>query len=897
MKRIKIYTIRMIKRMKRPISFKKQVEERLDSFLEEQRKNFPADELITIDLHCHDHNSNVPDELIARILNVPETWLAGEELINTLKARGCSAFSVTNHNNSRSCYELIEKGEDILVGAEWSCMVPDYKTGIHVLAYGFTPEQESKLNKLRTDIYKFQEYTKENDIPTIWAHPLYHYKSTGTPPMEFFDKMSLLFERFEVINGQRDSWQNMLVKEWIASLDAEKIDRLSRVFKIPADKYVRDPFLKAMAGGSDSHMGIFAGLTGTRLYIPGLGDIKDKKKSELALEAIKNGNMAPYGSHNDTEKMAVTFLDYFCQIGINLKDPGLLRMLLHKGEPKDKLIAYAAANGFMELKRHKTTFNFLKVFKDCFAGNVPGRIKRFIVTKDYREVFKLAANMAAIRRDDPEKAVSAFDSSIHKIFEILNKLLVSRAEKKIEKLNRKHDLSSLKIEEIISGIEIPSHFRALFDEKEMLKNDRLKSINISKFMDGLSFPFLASAVILASFFTSAKVMYNSRRLLDEFADEYGVLKHPERTLWITDTFEDTNGVAMVLKSMLGEIRRRDLPIDILAASNTLESGDHFIAVKPVAKFTLPFYRQQPVRIPNLLEIHRLFKEGEYSRIICSTEGPMGMAAVYLKHAYSVPAYFYVHTDWMMFSDKVLHLDEQNKSRLRRLLRAFYRQFEGLFVLNKDQRKWLIGKDMGFDPQKVFLTAHWADNGFVPKKTDKKKIFNLSGDEPVLLFAGRLSDEKGVMEIPLIAEKVRSSFPDIKIAFAGIGPRESDLRAAMPDAVFLGWVDHERLPEIYSAADMLILPSRFDTFGCVVLEALSCGLPVIAYNTKGPKDIIVSGLNGYLARNGSEMANRIIEFLSDKKLRLKFKDASLKRASEYDPEKIISRLMQDLMSAA
>lgn len=883
--------------MSKFITFREEVVLKLNSFLKEQIGRFPEGETITIDLHCHDHNSNVPDEIIARIMNVPETWLSSEELIRVLRSRGCDAFTVTNHNNTRSCYKLIEKGEDILVGAEWSCMVPDYKIGIHVLAYGFTQEQEKKLNKLRTDIYKFQEYTKENDIPTILAHPLYHYKSTGLPPMEFFDKMSLLFERFEVINGQRDSWQNMLVKVWIESLTREKIGRLSKAFRIPEDKYVRDPYLKAMAGGSDSHMGIFTGLTGSKLYIPGLKEIKDKKKSELALRAIKAGRIAPFGSHNDTEKMAVTFLDYFCQIGMNMKDPGLLRMLLHKGESKDKFIAFAAANGFMELKRHKTTFNFLKVFKDCFAGNVPGRVKRFIVSKDYREVFKLASNMAAIRRNDPEKSIVAFDYSIYKIFEILNRLLVSRAEKKVEKLNHEHDLSSVKIEEIISGIELPSHFRALFDEDRIPKANRLRSINISKFLDGLSFPFLASAVILASFYTSARVMYKSRQLLDEFADAYGTLRHPERTLWITDTFEDSNGVAMVLKSMLAEIRRRNLPIDILAASSSLESGDHFISVKPVSEFTLPFYKQQPVRIPNLLEIHKLFKEGEYNRIICSTEGPMGMAAVYLKYAYSVPAYFYVHTDWMMFSDKVLRLNDENKSRLRRMLRAFYRQFDGLFVLNRDQQNWLTGRDMGFDPAKVFLTAHWADDGFSPMTTDKQRIFGINGNETVILFAGRISDEKGVMEIPIIMEKVRRMYPDAKIAFAGKGPRENDLKDAMPDAIYLGWVDHEKLPEIYSAADLLILPSRFDTFGCVVLEALSCGLPVIAYNTKGPKDIIISGLNGYLAKNRSDMAEKIIEFLGNKNLRKKFRNESLKRAKEYDPDRIISQFMQDLLRAA
>ncbi len=884
--------------MEHPKTFSKAIVKMLDEFVEAQKQRFPEDEILKIDLHCHDCNSNIPDEQLGRILALPETWLSTDDLILTLKSNGCTAFTVTNHNNARSCWELLEKGFDVLVGAEFSCMVPDFKTGIHVLAYGFSPDQEKKLNKYRTDVYRFQEYACENDIPTIWAHPLYHYKSSGLPTMEFFDKMALVFERFEVINGQRDSWQNMLVKVWIESLTEERIKWLSRKMKIDPRRYCRNPYMKAFAGGSDSHMGIFAGLTGAYLHVPALKlRLKESSRSALALEAIRRGDIAPYGSHNESEKLAIAFLDYFCQVGLNIKDPGLVRMLLHKGTPREKLIAFIAGNACMEIKRHKTTVTFLNIFHGCFSGKTPAKSKRLIVKNDYKEVFDIASRMAIVRRDDPENALRMFDESINRIFEILLKLLIRRMEKALEKINQKSGISEMSIEDLVDKFEMPSHFRELFDERKGALRTELKGANLSEFFDKLSFPFLSSSVILAAFFASARVMYKSRPVLNEFARKHNALVHPERTLWLTDTLEDSNGVAMVLKSMLHEIRKRNLPIDVLTASNTLQSGDHLIVVKPVGEYRLSFYEQQPLRIPNLLEIHKIFKEGEYSRIICSTEGPMGLAALYLKLAYSVFAYFYVHTDWMMFAERVLKFNEQNKSRLRRILRTFYKGFDGLFVLNNDQRKWLIGKDMGFNPETVFLTAHWADEGFEPRGGDKKTIFGLKEPAPVLLFAGRLSDEKGVMEIPQIMEKVWEVHPSAKIAFAGMGPKEDELKKAMPDAMFLGWVDHAKLPEVYSAADMLILPSRFDTFGCVVLEALSCGLPVAAYNTKGPKDIIVDGVNGYLAKGGDDIAEKIIRFLSDGKLQRSFKAQALKRAKQYDVDIILQRFFRDLGSAA
>ena len=204
--------------------FQQMLKEESKHFLASQKNKFPSEEILKIDLHCHDYNSDVPDELIGRVLNVPETWLPSEKLLGRLTQNGCNAFTITNHNNARSCYALQDKGIDLLTAAEFSCKVPDFEVGIHVLTYGFTPEQETKLDKLRENIYFFLEYARAQEIPTIWAHPLYHYATKKTPPIAFFNKMLLVFERFEVVNGQRDTWQNLLVKEWLEQTSPDDID-------------------------------------------------------------------------------------------------------------------------------------------------------------------------------------------------------------------------------------------------------------------------------------------------------------------------------------------------------------------------------------------------------------------------------------------------------------------------------------------------------------------------------------------------------------------------------------------------------------------------------------------------------------------------------------------------
>ncbi len=874
-------------------SFLERINREMSVFNFEQSLRFPKDDTLTIDLHCHDKNSSEPDEIIGRMLNIPETWLPTEELIETLKNHNCDTFTVTNHNNARSCYELQDKGYDVLTGSEFSCTVPDYNTKIHVLAYGFNPSEEEKLLKYRNDIYRFQRFALENNIPTIWAHPLYHYEENARLSMEFFDKMSLVFERFEVINGQRDTWQNLLVRKWVESMGSNNLEKYEKKFGIKAADYCRNPYRKGMFGGSDSHMGIFTGLTGTRLYVNKLEEkLKIRSRSSLALEALLDGDSAPFGGYNNTEKMTVTFLDYFCQIVINMKDPGLLRLLLHKGDTKDKLLSFMAINGFAELQRHKLTVNFLTLFHQCLKGETPGFAKKLMVPKDYKDIFTEAASMADVRRKNPENMAESFDSSIKKIHKSLFDLMFSRLDYKLKQMNIEGGTSIKDAEEFISTLELPVHFRKLFEIRGKKRKNGITIINAPDFLDGLTFPFLASSVIAAADYASSRVMYKSREMLNAFSEKLDDLKLPKKMLWLTDTFEDGNGVSMFLRHMLDEIKERNLPIDILVCSEAVNPEEHLVVMKPAAVYTPSFYKEQPIRIPNIMDIHSHFRDGEYDRILCSTEGPMGLVSIYLKMAYSVPAYFFVHTDWITFARSTLNFSDPAMNRLRRILRGFYRSYDGVLVLNKEQKKWFSGPDMEFKKTEVKLTSHWVDEKF--RKTDalKSVMFSISNDKPVLLYVGRISEEKGVNELPYIYKRVKEEYPDMQMVIAGKGPEEERLKTEMPDAIFLGWVEHNSLPDIYSSSDLLILPSRFDTFGNVIVEAFACGCPVVSYNTKGPRDIIENEKSGYLVNTKEKMAEAVISHFKKGKGMNAMKEAASARSKDFTADSIIGKLLKD-----
>jgi glycosyltransferase involved in cell wall biosynthesis len=111
--------------------------------------------------------------------------------------------------------------------------------------------------------------------------------------------------------------------------------------------------------------------------------------------------------------------------------------------------------------------------------------------------------------------------------------------------------------------------------------------------------------------------------------------------------------------------------------------------------------------------------------------------------------------------------------------------------------------------------------------------------------------------------------------------------------FLGWVGPVRLAEAYSAADLLLLPSWFDTFSCSLLEALGCGLPALAFDTKGPRDILAGESGGLLAESPAQMADLAVRLLEDPERMRALKVRALERAAEYRPVPIMDDMLRDL----
>lgn len=137
---------------------------------------------------------------------------------------------------------------------------------------------------------------------------------------------------------------------------------------------------------------------------------------------------------------------------------------------------------------------------------------------------------------------------------------------------------------------------------------------------------------------------------------------------------------------------------------------------------------------------------------------------------------------------------------------------------------------------------------------REKAF-LDDARPISIFVGRVAVEKNVEAF------LRAELPGTKYV-VGDGPDAGALRERYPRARFVGYKYGEELASYVAAADVMVFPSRTDTFGLTMLEAMACGVPVAAFPVTGPKDVVTDGVTGALDEDLARAAERALNLDPD-----------------------------------
>ena len=181
--------------------------------------------------------------------------------------------------------------------------------------------------------------------------------------------------------------------------------------------------------------------------------------------------------------------------------------------------------------------------------------------------------------------------------------------------------------------------------------------------------------------------------------------------------------------------------------------------------------------------------------------------------------------------------------------------------------------------------------FYPVHVESEKILHLG-------FVSRIITDKGWKVFLKALKILKKNKINFKATFAGKGEDESLLiqsleKSNIKNAVFIGFVQQEKLIELYNKFDLYIFPTLNDSLGLTGLEAMACGTPVVASNVDGPSTYVKDGVNGYLfnVNDPTHLANRIIDYIQlSETQKHDLKEKALITASAYDKSIVTKELL-------
>ena len=211
------------------------------------------------DLHVHSKYSDRPSEWFLRRMGTPESFVEPRDVYRNARQKGMDFVTISDHNCIRGALEIAHLPGTFLSN-EVTTYFPENGSKVHILVTGITEEQFRMIQDLRADIYRLQEYLMGEDIISSVAHVL--FRVNGRLSVDQFEKLLLLFPRFELINGSRDRRAADLVAAVLGSLTPEMIADMADRQGI--EPYGPHPWKKVMTAGSDDHSGAYTATAFTK---------------------------------------------------------------------------------------------------------------------------------------------------------------------------------------------------------------------------------------------------------------------------------------------------------------------------------------------------------------------------------------------------------------------------------------------------------------------------------------------------------------------------------------------------------------------------------------------------------------------------------------------------------
>jgi glycosyltransferase involved in cell wall biosynthesis len=342
-----------------------------------------------------------------------------------------------------------------------------------------------------------------------------------------------------------------------------------------------------------------------------------------------------------------------------------------------------------------------------------------------------------------------------------------------------------------------------------------------------------------------------------------------------------DGANQALNRMMGYLQRHGAKVRVY--SPKAKKPAFASTGKVVGVPAIPFPGRTEYRVPLGIppKVQRDLKEFDANVFHVSVPELLGHRAVTLARHWDVPVVASVHTRFETYPRYYgfAFLEPFVEAGLRR----FYRRCDAIFAPSESMAQVLREQRMSYD---VGIWSRGVDTDiFAPERRDMawRRQLGIGDEEAVILFLGRIVMEKGLDVFAEAVDALGQRGVKARVLVIGDGPARPWFRNRLPaDAVFVGFQGGPDLGRAIASADMLFNPSVTETFGNVTLEAMACGLPVIASRATGSLSLVEDGVSGRLVRPGAneQFAQALQSYVENRDERAAAGEAGRRASGRY-----------------
>jgi glycosyltransferase involved in cell wall biosynthesis len=308
----------------------------------------------------------------------------------------------------------------------------------------------------------------------------------------------------------------------------------------------------------------------------------------------------------------------------------------------------------------------------------------------------------------------------------------------------------------------------------------------------------------------------------------------------TETFlPKVDGIVTRLRHTVEHLQRNGDRVLIFSPDGGLKEYKG-AKIHGVSGMPLPLYPELKLAIPRPT-IGKALEKFQPDLIHVVNPAILGLGGIYYAKTLNIPLLASYHTHLPQY------LQHYGLGALEGLLWELLKLAHNQAQLNLCTSTAMVEELSGHGIEKVDLWQRGVDTEmFQPHLASRQMRSRLSHgnpDNPLLLYVGRVSAEKQIDQIKLVLEAI----PEAHLAIVGDGPHREALQThfAGTKTHFVGYLHGLELASAFASADAFIFPSRTETLGLVLLEAMAAGCPVVAAAAGGIVDIVTDGVNGYL----------------------------------------------------